>query len=168
MRIICRTALVILLVVNFLTSPALLACGNPVPGRWEKVDMLPSGKLIVLTLKFSDQIAGTFKKSDADTLVVADPSGKERRIPKSEVRKIVSGEQIRDSLSNGALIGMGVGVGVALALLAAAAFSEGEVLPSAKWGAPLLGIGVGLGAGLVIDASQERTEVLYQAKEEVL
>ncbi len=58
---------------------------------------------------------------------------------------------------------MAVGLGVVLTGLAIAASGEGEVLTSAKWGAPLLGIGAGLGVGIAIDASQQRAEVLYQA-----
>ncbi len=103
------------------------------------------------------------KESGADDLTVVTSTGSELNIAKSEVREIESQEKIKDSLLNGALIGVGVGLGVVLAVLAIAASGEGEVLTSAKWGAPLLGIGAGLGVGMAIDASQQRTEVLYQS-----
>jgi hypothetical protein len=151
----------IIVTILSLTFGSLTA--GVIPGRWEKVDRLPLGKPIILTLKTKDRIAGAFQRSDAKTLEVVDPSGEERSIPKSEVKEIVSGEKTQDGLGNGALIGMGVGLGVALAMLAVAASKEGYVLPSAKWGAPLLGIGVGLGAGLAIDASRQSREVLYVA-----
>ena len=135
-----------------------------VPGRWEKIDRLPSGQQIIVTLNSLDRIEGKFKNSGPDSLTLTDPSGVEKKVAKSEVRKIVSGARVKDSLNDGALIGMGVGLGVALALLAAAASGDdSEVLTSAKWGAPLLGIGAGLGVGIAIDASQKRAEVLYQS-----
>jgi len=37
MRSIYKAAIVTILVIIFLANPALLAWGNPVPGRWEKV-----------------------------------------------------------------------------------------------------------------------------------
>ena len=134
-----------------------------IPGRWEKVDALPQGKEIIVTLKAGDRIEYALKESGADDLTVVTSTGSELKIAKSEVSKIVGDEKIKDSLLNGALIGMGVGLGVALALLAVAASGEGEVLESAKWGAPLLGIGAGLGVGMAVDASQQGTELLYQS-----
>ena len=134
-----------------------------IPGRWEKLDSQPVGKQIIVTLKAGDRLECAFKESGADDLTVITSTGSELTIAKSEVREIESQERIKDSLNNGALIGMGIGLGVVVALLAVAASGEGEVLASAKWGAPLLGIGAGLGVGMAIDASQQRTEVLYQA-----
>jgi hypothetical protein len=124
-------------IASAITIPSLTSSSLPagvIPGRWEKVDRLPLGKPITLTLKTKDRVAGTYKRSDAKTLEVADPSGEERNLPKSEVKEIVSGEMAKDGLGNGALIGMAVGGGVALAILAVAASKEGYVLPSAKWG----------------------------------
>ena len=134
-----------------------------IPGRWEKLDSQPVGKQIIVTLKAGDRMECAFKESGADDLTVITSTGSELTIAKSEVREIESQERIKDSLNNGALIGMGIGLGVVVALLAVAASGEGEVLASAKWGVPLLDIGAGLGVGMAIDASQQRTEVLYQA-----
>jgi len=134
-----------------------------VPGRWEKLDSQPTGKQIIVNLKAGDRLEGALKESGADDLTVITSTGRELNIAKSEVREIESQEKIKDSLLNGALIGAGVGLGIALAGLAAAASGEGEVLSSAKVFAPLLGVGAGLGVGMAIDASQQRTEVLYQA-----
>jgi len=134
-----------------------------IPGRWEKLDRQPTGKQMIVTLKAGDRLECALKESGADYLTVITSTGSELTIAKSEVREIESQERIKDSLNNGALIGMGIGLGVVVALLAVAASGEGEVLASAKWGAPLLGIGAGLGVGMAIDASQQRTEVLYQA-----
>ncbi len=134
-----------------------------IPGRWEKLDSQPAGKEIIVILKTGDRLECALKESGTNDLTVVTSTGSELTIAKSEVREIESQERIKDSLNNGALIGMGIGLGVVVALLAVAASGEGEVLASAKWGAPLLGIGAGLGVGMAIDASQQRTEVLYQA-----
>ena len=134
-----------------------------VPGRWEKVAALPQGEEIIVTLKAGDRLECAFKESGADDLTVITLTGRELNIAKSEVREIESQEKIKDSLLNGALIGAGVGLGIAFAGLAAASSGKGEVLSSAKVFAPLLGVGAGLGVGMAIDASQQGTEVLYQA-----
>ncbi len=134
-----------------------------IPGRWEKVDSLPPGQQIIVNLKAGDRLECAFKESGADDLTVITLTGRELNIAKSEVREIESQEKIKDSLLNGALIGAGVGLGIGLAILAAAGSGEGEALSSAKWAAPLLGVGAGLGVGMAIDASQQGTEVLYQA-----
>ncbi len=134
-----------------------------VPGRWEKLDSQPTGKLIIVNLKAGDRLECALKESGADDLTVITSTGRELSIAKSEVREIESQEKIKDSLLNGALIGAGVGLGIALAGLAAAGSGEGEVLSSAKVFAPLLGVGAGLGVGMAIDASRQGTEVLYQA-----
>jgi hypothetical protein len=133
-----------------------------VPGRWDKVDSLPPGQQIIVTLKAGDSIECSLKESGTSDLTVVTSTGRELKIAKSEVYRIVA-EKSKDSLLNGALIGAGVGLGIALAGLAAAGSGEGEVLSSAKVFAPLLGVGAGLGVGMAIDASRQRTEVLYQA-----
>ncbi len=150
-----------ILALAFLVTTSLQA--QVIPGRWEKLDRQPTGKQIIVTLKAGDRLECAFKESGADDLTVVTSTGRELNIAKSEVREIESQEKIKDSLLNGALIGAGVGLGIALAGLAAAGSGEGEVLSSAKVFAPLLGVGAGLGVGMAIDASQQRTEVLYQA-----
>ena len=96
---------VITLVVLLITS---LQAGV-VPGRWEKLDSQPPGKQIIVTLKIGDRMECTFKSSGPDDLTVTDPSGTERKVPKSEVQTIVSAEKTGDSLLNGLLIGLGIG-----------------------------------------------------------
>ena len=150
-----------LLIIVFFSSGLLNA--QVIPGRWEKVDALLQGEEIIVTLKAGDRLECAIKESGADDLTVITSTGRELKVAKSEVSKIVSGEEIKDSLLNGALIGVGVGLGIVLAGLTIAASGEGEVLASAKWGAPLLGLGAGLGVGMAIDASRQGTEVLYQA-----
>lgn len=133
---------------------------------WERVDRLSSGMPLVVSLKTGEQVNGAFQATDPGTLVVVERSGGARHIPKSEVTKVVSGEKIRDPLSNGAGIGAAIGLGVALGILRGitATNKEGEyLLPSAKFFVPMLGVGGGLAVGLAIDSKRQRTETLYQA-----
>lgn len=47
-----RTIVVVIMTMIILMNPALLAWGNPVPGRWEKVAQTkPGQKMIVQTIK---------------------------------------------------------------------------------------------------------------------
>ncbi len=149
-----------LLIIVFFSSGLLNA--QVIPGRWEKVDALPQGEEIIVTLKAGDRLECALKESGTSDLTVVTSTGRELKIAKSEVYRIVA-EKSKDSLPNGALIGAGVGLGIALAGLAAAGSGEGDVLSSAKVFAPLLGLSAGLGVGMAIDASRQRTEVLYQA-----
>ena len=51
----------------------------------------------------------------------------------------------------------------ALAVLAGAGSGEGYVLPSAKWGAPLLLSGVGIVVGLLVDRAHKGQDPIYVA-----
>ena len=145
-----------------MASP-VLSEAQVIPGRWEKLDATTPGTEIIVRLQTSMIIEGTFQGSTPDEVVVLTDAGNAMNVAKSDVLEITTAKTQGDSLTNGALIGGGIGLGVALAVLAVAGSSEGYVLESAKWGAPLLGFGAGLGAGIAIDASREQREVLYRA-----
>jgi hypothetical protein len=150
------------LILAFLTVPSLL--GGVVPGRWEKVETLQEGYAVTVKLESGEEIKASYAGFTEEGLLLKRASGEELEIPKSAVLTVTSQKRVsHDGLGNGAIIGAGVGLGVALAMLGVAASEEGDVLSSAKWGAPLLGIGVGLGAGLAIDAAVKGPELLYQA-----
>jgi len=136
-----------------------------VPGRWEKVDGLPVGSPIVITLTTGRKLDIDFKESLNDLLVVIEDK-REIRIPKSDVRSVV---RVRnDRLRNGVLIGSGLGF--AAGFLSLAAFNakvtasgpiwEGEALGYYTY-AGLVGAGIGLLAGSAIDAARKSVEVLY-------
>ena len=82
-------------------------------------------------------------------------------VSRSEVGRIVA--TVKDDLTNGALIGAGVGLSAALVVFAITASRDGYVLPSAKWGAPLLLSGLGSLGGVLIDRAQKSEEVVYRA-----
>ena len=82
-------------------------------------------------------------------------------IPRSEVGTIVV--RVRDDLANGTLIGAGVGLSVALTVLVIVGSQDGYVLPSAKWGSPLLLSGLGGLAGMLVDRAHKRDRTVYVA-----
>jgi hypothetical protein len=136
-----------------------------VAGSWEKVATLRPASPLVVTLKNGNRLAGGFKALALEALVLTDPIGQEFRIARSTVDSIVL--QARDTLLDGALIGAGVGVGTAVATLAIAGSGEGYVLPSAKWGAPLLLSSIGALIGILVDRAHTRQEVIYQGRSSI-
>jgi hypothetical protein len=134
---------------------------GPIPGSWEKVEGLRLGSLLVVTLKTGARLAGALKALTLGDLTLTDATGKEFMIARSEVGAIVA--QVRDDLTNGALIGAGVGLSAALAALAIAGSRDGYVLPSAKWGAPLLLSGLGSLGGMLVDRAHKREQIVYVA-----
>jgi hypothetical protein len=136
--------------------------GATIPGRWEKVDSLASGVRLVITLKSGDTEAYRFKESDATTLTVYCIDGKELRLPKQGVARIVKREeQSRKADWIGA--GIGAGGGVAVGLIISQSFDEtifarGDVM------APTFGaIGAAVGAIIGHSVGKPREEVVYQA-----
>jgi hypothetical protein len=132
-----------------------------VRGSWEKVDDLRLGSPLVVTLKTGARLAGALKALTLGALTLTDATGKDVMIPRSEVGTIVA--HVRDDLANGTLIGVGVGLSVALTVLAIVGSQDGYVLPSAKWGSPLLLSGLGGLAGMLVDRAHKRTQTVYVA-----
>ena len=152
---------IIILVVLFTTS---LQAGV-IPGRWEKLDSQPNATQIIVSLKSGDCMECGFRSSGPYDLTLIDQRGSERRVPKSEVQKIVSAEKIKDGLGNGAAVGAGVGLGVGLVMfLLVSSTCSGECPAGGEW-LPILPMaaGVGAGVGLAADALHKGSEVLYQA-----
>jgi hypothetical protein len=143
------------------TPPSVRGAGV-VPGSWEKVEPLPAGSPLVVTLKTGGQVEGAFKALQPDTLTLADPAGKELIVPRSAVLRIAA--RASDKLTNGAVVGAGIGLGAALTVLAIVASEDGYVLPSAKWAAPLLLSGLGSLVGILADRAHKIDEVIHVAE----
>ena len=132
-----------------------------VPGRWEKLDSQGSGTQLSITFNSGDRMGCDFKSSSSSDLTVRDPTGIERILPKSGVRKIVSARRrVNDRVIRGGLIGAAVG---ALAILPLAVILRDggggkevvfDVLPFA---------GIGAGVGTALDLAIKEREVLYTA-----
>jgi hypothetical protein len=132
-----------------------------VPGSWEKVEGLRMGSLLVVTLKSGDRLEGALKDLTLGGLTLTAPSGQEFKVPRSEVGRIVA--KVKDGLTDGGLIGAGVGLGAAMVVLAIAGSRDGYILPSAKWGAPLLLSGLGSLGGMLVDRAHKRPQMVYVA-----
>ena len=131
-----------------------------IPGRWEKLDSQPPGKEIIVTLNSGDRMEYTFKSSGPDDLTVTDPSGIERRVPKSEVQTIVSAEKTADSLLNGLLIGLGIGA--ASGTLAIGCTDDPECVANVRIVLVPVGAAIGALTGALIDRSISKSQLIYQ------
>ena len=133
-----------------------------IPGNWEGVEALRPGMPIVVTLNNGGRIRGDFKALHPMMLEITDHDGKGSSVAKSDVASIVfSGTS--DSPINGALIGAGIGLAAAGIILGTIGSGDGYVLPSAKWGAPLLLSAAGGLLGIVIDRAHRDEQLLYEA-----
>jgi hypothetical protein len=131
-------------------------------GNWERVEGLRTGTPVVVTLKSGDQLTGAFNALLPMTLALIDREGRESSVRRSDVATIVT-RGARDGLTNGTLTGAGIGLTAVVVMLAVIASGDGYVLPSAKWGAPLLLSSIGGVVGAVIDRAHQGEELLYVA-----
>ena len=138
-----------------------------IPGRWEKVDALPPGAHLELILRTGDEhIKGSFKKSDALSLTLADETKTQRRIAKSDVSKVLD-PNIFDSKWDGLLIGGAIGTGTGALLGPAVWRGENQPFTNADAAAIYAIIGGLTGGfiGLLLDENRDRPVVLYTARE---
>ena len=136
--------------------------GRPVAGDWRRIEALPIGTSIVVTQKTGSRIVGTLADFDEHALSIVVNEGSELTLPKSDVQQIVS-PAMEDGLINGAAIGGGIGIATAVTILAVAGSGGAYVLPSAKWGAPLLLTAAGALLGMVVDRAHKGERVVYRA-----
>ena len=147
----------------FVFANFTLIQADVVPGRWEKVDSQVAGTPLVFILKSGERIGGVFKKSEADSLTVAEAGVSERRILKADIGRVESSQRVT-SVKHDTLVGMVCG------FAPAAVFGVliGRAFENTTAGVVLFGgIGAGIGAAVgyaVGKATQERIEVLYIAK----
>jgi hypothetical protein len=137
------------------------AAAGIVPGSWDRIQRLQLGSPLVVTLKSGVRLEGAFNSLAQGELALTDRAGQPLTIASSDISRIVT--QVDDTLTNGALTGGGIGLAAALAVLAAAGSGEGYVLPSAKWGAPLLLSGVGIVVGMLVDRAHKGQDPIYVA-----
>src|SRR5262245_19102015 len=123
---ICK--FVVILFVGLLTASPV-AAAQVIPGRWEKVDVLPRGESITVTLASGHRGEYKFIGSDPLVLIVTSMNGNETRMAKADVQTIV--RQRHDPIRNGVLIG--TGVGFACGFLALAAFNAKATATGPIW-----------------------------------
>jgi len=150
----------------FLLTLSRVAAAQVIPGRWEKVDALPRGTSIIVTLTSGDRAQYTFAASSSDLLTLLNEDSKEIRFAKSDVRAVERRQS--DRVRNGTLIGAGVGFGTGF--FALAAFNAKQTASGPIWdreavgyyvAAGLVGAGIGALTGALIDAGRKDREILY-------
>jgi hypothetical protein len=173
----CRTSILLLIIASSfsvgcasagrtwsgLAHPAQDISGSRgSPGSWKAVEGLRPGTLIVVTVNNGGRIRGVFEALHPMMLEIHDHDGKDSSVARSDIANIVvSGAS--DSSINGALIGAGIGLAAAGIILGTIGSGDGYVLPSAKWGAPLLLSAAGGLLGIVIDRAHRDEQLLYEA-----
>jgi hypothetical protein len=131
------------------------------PGAWDRVEALRPGSRLVITPESGGRVEGALRELRPNVLVLTDSAGREFTLTRREVQRIVGVES--DGRTNGVVIGAGIGLGAALAIVAGLGAGDGYVLPSAKWGAPLLLSSAGGLWGAFIDSAHKRERLLYVA-----
>lgn len=141
-----------------------------IPGRWEKVDALPSGSPIIVILKQGDRMEGLLQASTADSISLEIGTNRNMRLEKRSILKVLSADKTDDSTRNGTLIGAGIGFGAGFATMVAVEKSKtasGFELAEENLGLAVVGglVGSAVGAvtGWAIDKNHSDNEVLYRA-----
>jgi len=161
------------LIASTLLSSLVLASLNAavVPGRWEKVEALPAGTRVQITLKSGEKLGYRLNRASVDHLTASDESGNSIDLSKAEIGKILSLEESIDSSRDGALWGLLIGAGGGAGIGAATSSRwTNEGGDAAGWVLLWTGVGTGVGAGLgflLDDVRKVRTEhwaVIYEAR----
>ena len=162
MRNTYKTVLVVLLVMNLLANPALLAWGNPPPGRWEKVSQTKPGEKMIVHTKKGGKNTYIYRSLDDQFLHCVHQSFGEMQIELDSVREIVipkAGKYSKHGIYWGALVGAGA-MGVAYQL---------EPHSDPPWGGIILGAGAGAVVGFLTGAVVGAPgETVYISKEAAL
>jgi hypothetical protein len=146
----------------FLFLTGFLPVADVIPGKWQKVDLLPAGSPITIKTIYGEQVPCTYFGSDRETLLIVETRRNQRRIRKAEIETIIA-EKYDDRLVNGAVIGLSAGVAFALLLsLARGETSHHDRVTLAVFGSVLFGL-CGMGVGTLVDYQHQGREVVYRA-----
>jgi hypothetical protein len=146
---------------SLLLTTSLLQAQVATPGPWEKVDALPSGKQIVITLKTGVRMEGAFQDSSPQDLALTTAlAGGQQRVPKADVQGVIS--EKKDSVVDGLLLGAAIGAGAGALWGYGRRTFQCETGCALTWGV-ILGTPVGAVVGWLRDRKHNQTEVLYPA-----
>ncbi len=154
-----RTTTFGLIVLLIATLP--LGAAQPSPNDWQGVQALPVGTELRVSLERVQTLRGRLESATEEELTLRLADGKHRTVASSQVVRI---HRIhKDSLVNGALIGLGVG-GAAGAIAGAAQNPERTDLT--RSGSALifgaLGAAIGAGIGAVADSAKVELQLVYE------
>jgi hypothetical protein len=148
----------------FLLLIVSLPAAEVIPGRWQKVDLLPAGSPITIKTIYGERVPCTYFGSDRETLLIVESRSNQRRIRKTEIESIIA-EKYEDRLINGAVIGLSAGVASALLLsLARKNAPHRDRVNLAVFGSVLFGLS-GMGIGTLVDFQHSGREEIFRAVE---
>ena len=143
-----RAAAVVVMVIILLANPALLAWGNPVPGRWEKaMQTLPGEKIVVYTKDGAKQ-KYFFVTIEDDLLTCANEYESKIQIELAAINKIIVSKAGKYA-KNGALWGAVGGAGV----MGFLAWGTGEFTDTGNMMWTCVGAVLGAGGGYLTGAA---------------
>ncbi len=149
----------------FIIISSSLLNAQVIPGRWEKVDSLPTTSQLMITLKSGNEANYIFSSSDSANLAVQSESGTELVIPKDDVAKVV---RLKPPGNNAAWIGAGVGAAAGAVPIVVAFCSadgcrgEGNIVAGTV-AVSALGALVGYSIGKALADDSPSEEVVFQA-----
>lgn len=146
--------------ISLLLTTSLLEAQVAAPGSWDKVDALPPGNQIIITLKSGVRMDGAFHNSSPQDLALTALTGGEQRIPKADVRVVIS--EKKDTVVDGLLLGTAIGAGAGVLWGYGRSNFLCKTGCALTWGV-ILGSPIGALVGWLRDRKQKQTEVLYQA-----
>ena len=155
-----RTMTVVL--IALLTATLPLDAAEPAAlNDWQNVQALPFGADLRISLERAQTVRGRLESVTEDKLELRLPDGKHRTVDASQVVRI---HRIhKDSIANGALIGLGVG---AAAGAIAGAVQDPERTDLTRSGSALifgsLGAAIGTGIGAIADSAKVEYELVYE------
>jgi len=163
-----RVAVVAVMVIILLANPLLLAGGNPIPGRWEKVAETKPGEKMIVYTKEGTQHKYRFVSLDDDFLTCSNRNADRIQIELSTINKVVlpkAGKYAKEWAIWGA-VGGAIGGAIYPAATDPAGFDHnaGGHIAFAGIGAILGALGGGI-TGAVVGASGE---TIYISKEAAL
>lgn len=146
--------------ISLLLTTSLLQGQVAAPGPWEKVDALPPGNQIIITLKSGVRMEGAFQDSSPQDLALMALTGGEQRVPKADVQGVSS--EKKDSVVDGLLLGAVIGAGAGALWGYGRRTFQCETGCALTWGV-IMGTPVGAVVGWLRDRKHNQTEVLYRA-----
>lgn len=147
-----------------------------IPGRWEKVDALPPGNEVYVSLQDGSRVRGRLLARSAQEIALDTQDG-EARVPLEAVSRVAVAVERPDRLVNGTLLGLAAGLAFGGVLAATDGSAEVRSAPgeggssirirsgdSEFNNAALIGGSAAAGAvlGLLIDASHDNRKTRYE------
>jgi len=161
-----RVAVVVVMVTILMANPVLLAWGNPVPGRWEKVAETKPGEKINIYTKDGIKNGCRFLSIDDDLLTCTNKFDEQIQFELATIDKVVL-PRAGKYAKHGALWGAVSIGGLGAYLLAAEGGNDYNVGGNIVMTAFLAGLGslVGMATGAALGASGK---TIYISKEAAL